>query len=628
MPDDKQPKTDNTDSDIHQPDFSISDDNEEKTTPEKDELTPEARELAELNQVENEAASEYRGSEPDTAPKPEAEPLEPVPALKKRGFKAWVKAHKKTVIFSSLGALVVIAALVIWFTDLRYSVMNLFGQAKVQLTIRDQKTKLSVPKANVTIGDKTGQADDKGVLALDSVPYGNQSLRVTKTGYADAQQAQKITHNNQTITVELQPTGTPIALKVVNKLTGAPLANAALSFEDSDATSDDKGAATLVVPPSSQTTIKVAVKAKGYNDATLDVKTDSDRAQTLSVTPEGSLYFLSKRTGTINVMRSDLDGGNQTVLLQGTGKESDAGTVLLASRDWSFLALLARRDDTPKAKLYLINTRTKAVSQMETEAGDITLAGWHGRNFIYALQREGVENWKPKAGALKSFNADTRQGKTLHETDAVGDSQATAATQSILSPYIVKNGVVFGVTWNASSGANLADKQQAIYSIGSDGSNKKTVAQYPTTQVTNLVGKLYEPNGIYYGLYGSAGFVKTVAVENGAAKDTNISGEDFSSRVYNTYLLSPSGNKTLWSESRDGKLSVLVGDGNGQNAKTILAAGDYTAYGWFGDEYVLLSKNKSELYILNAAGGAPLKVSDYHKPDFSSIGYGYGYGGF
>lgn len=187
---------------------------------------------------------------------------------------------------------------------------------------------------------------------------------------------------------------------------------------------------------------------------------------------------------------------------------------------------------------------------------------------------------------------------------------------------------MFGVTWNASSGANLADKQQAIYSIGSDGSNKKTVAQYPTTQVTNLVGKLYEPNGIYYGLYGSAGFVKTVAVENGAAKDTNISGEDFSSRVYNTYLLSPSGNKTLWSESRDGKLSVLVGDGNGQNAKTILAAGDYTAYGWFGDEYVLLSKNKSELYILNAAGGTPIKVSDYHKPDFSSIGYGYGYGGF
>jgi hypothetical protein len=93
-------------------------------------------------------------------------------------------------------------------------------------------------------------------------------------------------------------------------------------------------------------------------------------------------------------------------------------------------------------------------------------------------------------------------------------------------------------------------------------------------------------------------------------------------------LLSPSADQTFWSESRDGKNTLFIGDQGGQNGKQIASLSDYNTFGWFTDDYLLVSKNSSELYIMDKAGKqAALKVSDYHKPTQNFYGYGGGYGG-
>jgi hypothetical protein len=97
--------------------------------------------------------------------------------------------------------------------------------------------------------------------------------------------------------------------------------------------------------------------------------------------------------------------------------------------------------------------------------------------------------------------------------------------------------------------------------------------------------------------------------------------------------VSPLSDKVLWQEYRDGKNALFVGDAHGNNAKTIGTLSDYATYGWFGDEYILLSKGGSELYVARSDTtlsdtNKPLKVTDYYKPQNSYPGYGYGYGGF
>ena len=93
-----------------------------------------------------------------------------------------------------------------------------------------------------------------------------------------------------------------------------------------------------------------------------------------------------------------------------------------------------------------------------------------------------------------------------------------------------------------------------------------------------------------------------------------------------TYQMSPSGERVLWQESRDGKNVLFVADKNLAGGRQI-SVGDYATYGWAGEDYVLYSKNRSELYI--APAGSELngahKISDYHKATvYPSYGWGSG----
>jgi Tol biopolymer transport system component len=92
-------------------------------------------------------------------------------------------------------------------------------------------------------------------------------------------------------------------------------------------------------------------------------------------------------------------------------------------------------------------------------------------------------------------------------------------------------------------------------------------------------------------------------------------------------LLSPSGSNSFWAEARDGKSALFVGDQDGKNPKQVASLSEYTSYGWFTDDYLLVSKGSSELYIMSKAGGKPQKITDYYKPSVNYQGYGGGYGG-
>ena len=109
-----------------------------------------------------------------------------------------------------------------------------------------------------------------------------------------------------------------------------------------------------------------------------------------------------------------------------------------------------------------------------------------------------------------------------------------------------------------------------------------------------------------------------------------INDESFG-KFYPTYLLSPNSLHTFWYEPRDGKNTLFTGTPNGEAGKEIASLSEYVPYGWYSDDYLLVSKNSSELYILPATGagetGQVLKISDYHKPAVSFLGYGGGYGG-
>lgn len=604
-------------------DMQITDDTNKPDTAEdlsmdEPDTTPESDKSEESTDVTDGPPAPAESTPSETEPTTTA----PSPVGKKTNkLKLWVLNHKKLSIVLGVVLVLLIIAVVVGLTDLRYMVMNLFFKASADVTVIDEKSHQPVPNAKVTIAGSSAQTDKKGVAKLAKVPFGPQSAKVEKEAYATLQKNVRIEGSPQKLSLDLHPTGTPLNFTVTNKISGAVIKGAKITFNASDALTNTQGIATLNVPPQTVAEIEVKLSADGFNDATTKVKLEPNAKNAVTLTPSGKIYFLSKRTGKINVMSSNLDGTNQTVVIAGTGKESDLTTTLLASRDWKFLALKASRDSAKEA-VYSIDTSNNQMTTIDEGDANFTSVGWHDHDFVYTVDRNTVQYWQPNKLALKSYNADTKALRTLDQNGAEG-TQFSNKRQNLDNFYIVKDGLVYSRTWDG------AVHPAEIVFASTDGKQKKTVRTFDG--VYGLQARLYEPEGVYFAAYNGG---KTVyyEYENGSVKDIQISDADFNNKFYPTYLISPSSNSTYWYEPRDGKNFLQIGDANGQNAKEISPASEFVAYGWYSDDYVLASKKSSELYILPKAGvtniDKALKITDYHKPQINFAGYGYGYGGF
>ncbi len=550
----------------------------------------------------------------------------------------WMRSHKMLTI--PLFVLLVVAALVaIPWT--RYAIAGTFLKKEFKLAVVDSQTHKPVPSARVTLAGKQATTDSKGLAALHA-PVGTRTLEVAKKYYRTTHATVFVglgTQKNAPQTISLQATGRQVPVTIRNKITNKPLENVVIKASGTETKTDKKGQATLVVP-ADKASVSVTVSASGFNTITTDLRVTGEQlaANNFLLTPFGKMYFLSNQSGKIDVVKTDLDGQNRQVVLAGTGKEDKDTTVLLAARDWKYVALQSLRDGGKNAKLFLINTATDQVTTMDEGNANFTLVGWSDHHFVYQVSRPNVQAWEPKAQAIKSFDAPSQKLTILDETTAGGASGYDYLQEEYSQVFAFGSTVLYGKGWQSSTYTyttqHAKEKQATLNSVHADGTNKKTIqgfnlASSPSFWQSSVSLELrpYEANELYLRFGDGTQKEQFFEFEDGKVKPLTITSQEFYA-AYATYLLSPSGKQTFWSEERDGKNALFVGDDEGKNGKQIAALSEYQVYGWYSDDYLLVSKKGSELYILPSSGGIdPLKVTDYYKPAVSFRGYGGGYGG-
>jgi hypothetical protein len=570
---------------------------------------------------------------PESVETPEAVEETPVTPGKKenRLKRLWRKYLAKKKITIPLTILLILGILfaVPWT---RYKALGLFMTKNFSVTIVDAESNKPVSEAMVSLAGKTAATDGQGKAMLTVKP-GNSYLTVTKKYYEDTASGVTVTlsdsKNNKEI--KLRATGRQVPVTVTNKISGKGLKGAQITVLDTQAQTDDNGEAVLVLP-ADKNSEKVTLKLENFNDSTADIDiseqlTDKNK---LTLTPAGKIYFLSKQSGKIDVVKTNLDGTDRQTVLAGTGKEDNNNTVMLASRDWKYLALYSSRD-SEKAKIYLIETASDKLTAMDEGDADFQLIGWHNHNFVYKVTRN-KKIWEPKREALKSFSGDNKALATMHESSAEG-SESNYKYESFGSYYITNQGLVYATNWSASGwNSNLDGKQNEIILAKTGTSDRKVIKGIPipaNRSYSSLEARLYEPDEVYFAAqHGDK--PQFYEYEDGAVKDAkDVTSQTFYDKIYSTFLLSPSGAMTFWGEPRDGKTTLFVGNTKGEEQQDIGALSELTPYGWFSDDYLLTSKKGSELYIMAKTKDAPqFKISDYHKPDYNGQGYGYGYGGF
>ena len=568
-----------------------------------------------LGQAMNEAEEE--AAQPADKPRPKAK-------------RAW---SRKKIILVISGVVAAIIALLFMIPATRYAIVGVLVKRDVTVTLHDSKTNKPVSNVAVQLDGKTATTDAKGLATLRSVAVGSKKLTASKKYYKNLSSdiLVPITGANPTFQVDIQATGRQVPVKVVNKISKQPLEGVQVSVDDTSSKTDKNGEAVMVLP-ADKSEIDAVVSGNGYNNLPVKI-TVTDQLEdknTFALTPSGKLYFLSKRSGTIDVLKADLDGGNVETVLKGTGKEEEYGTVLLASRDWKYLALKARRD-SDQPKLYLIETNNSKLSVIDEGDVEFSLVGWHNSHFMYTLNRTKLKNWEPKHYALKSFNATSGSLGILDETGGSGSDDYHYVYERLDNVYILNNELVYSKEWSSSLYPMLSGKTMTVNSVRPDGSNKRVVKSFPQEENGYYIGtaRLYKPQEVYFEVYQKSQRSFWEYEDDKLSEAKDINGDSYYTKFYPTFLLSPSSKATFWYEPRDGKNTLFLGNANGDEGKEIATLSEYTPYGWYGDGYLLVSKGGSELFVMaRDRPDATLKVTDYHRPRVDFSGYGYGYGGF
>jgi hypothetical protein len=514
----------------------------------------------------------------------------------------------------------------------RYPVLALFVKQTVAVVVTDSVTGNPVSGAPVVLDNQTQQTNSAGAVNF-TVPVGRRSLMISKTYYRDVHRSLliDIMDHHTVIAIKLIATGRQVPVKVINKLTGKPVPEALLTIGSVTARTNASGEVTVVLPaaPSTQ---PVILTADGYSQLSsmVQITTAVVPGNSFALIPAGRIYFLSNLSGKVDVVSTALDGSDRKVVLAGTGNEDAANTVLLVSRDWQYLALLSKRDAGNHPKLFLITTATGALTTIDSSASSYSIVGWNNHYFVYQAIRGDDQSWIPGAVTVKSYNADTAKSVTLATTNATGTNMNDAQYENIFQTIFIGNALIYTKTWYRYPGyIGVSGQQNVLMSVKADGTGSKALKSVDAAQyyISNL--NLAKPNQAYLAVYdnnsSNPNYYRLDA--NGNLTQSSTITSDTVSQNYPTYFISPAGSSTFWTEPRDGKNTLFVGDANGLNGNQIASLSDYAPYGWFSDDYVLVQKGQSELYIMPVSGGTPVKIADYYKPSLDMFGYGGGYGG-
>jgi hypothetical protein len=553
-----------------------------------------------------------------------------------RRFLGWYKTNKKKSIpLTVLVLIAVFAALPMT----RYEAAGVVLKKDLHLKVTDSTTGTPVSGADVSLGSAHAVTDGSGNVVLKQVSVGQHNVLVTKKYYKNSSTEVLVpilsekTINN----IKFVATGRQVKISAKDLISSSSLANVDIKVAGVNAKTDKTGSAIVVLPVGTKTE-KATLSLDNYNTAEVEVKASDQTIQENSykLTPSGKVYFLSKLSGKIDVVKTNLDGSSRQTVLAGTGKEDDRDTVLLASRDWQYLALKSKRDNGP-AKIYLIETSSDKLTAIDEGKADFSPVGWKDHYFIYHVARNGVPEWQPNAVSIKSFNAQTKQLLTLVNTNASGTSNYDAIYESLFSTnvYILGDNLVYAKNWYRYPGyLSVAGKQNTLSIIHPDGSGGKTAKSIDAQSSYFSNFKLNNPEELYFQTYNSNSSESTdysLSESGTVTQKTNLTDKDWSTQP-TTYLASPSNKQAFWSDERDGKVDLSLGDYEGENGKSIARLStDFQTYGWYGDNYLLVSKKSSELYIMPKSGvkdeSQLIKISDYHKPAQNFYGYGGGYGG-
>lgn len=490
-----------------------------------------------------------------------------------------------------------------------------------------QTQRIPLSGVSIKVDGKEVVTDGTSPIKLVKLKPGKRTLTITKANYKTetvpftANLTFGTQHNN--LAKKMTATGRQVKVLVTNFISDEAIPEASIRYKSSTAKTDKSGEALITLPIEDKKTYDLLLSKEGFNDGTQSIAVASKpttKAQTIHLTPAGKVYFLSRASGKIDVVKSNLDGSNRETVLAGTGREIDGTTTMISTTDWRYLALSTHRESN-KAQIIIIDTNNDSTTTADEGNATFTLYGWDGKKLVYTSENQDTPAWKTGRNRLKSYDADSKKLAVLYQTVATGTSDSDYQAESLSQISLVNHRVLYQVA-NYTPGTT-----SHMYSTTLSNNSQKPLFSYKTSELSLSLTYTSADEAYYTGYsYTTNKYTYYEVTEDNSWKTADKAPDDTSQY---TYFVSPDGKHLLWSEERDGKQTVFLGDSDAKNEQKLYSLSELKPYAWFTDKYALYSKKDSELYIATVKPNSTTKkITDYHRPrDVSFRGYGGGGGG-
>lgn len=548
-----------------------------------------------------EAASEE--ALPAAQPAPRANPM-------KRAW-AWLTAKRWRLILVSGGTVMVGAGSAVAFTDLRYPVVGAVWKSTVELRVVDAKSSLPVARATVTLAGQTELTDKTGAAKFTRVAPGKTTVKVARVAYEPSAQAQTIGFGGVSLgNIKLKATGVQVVSQVSNFLSGGSVEGVEVKAGEVQATTDATGRAVLVFPPSANgATETIEYSKDGFNTLKVSTKVQlNGKPITAVMTPAGKAYYLSNRSGKVDLYESLLDGSKASMVLAGTGSEDTETGILPDVKHPAYLALVSNREGKRDTygnvvhSLYIFNTESQKLTKIEDSYSFGHYRAWVGDSLVYEKYLSGAE-----CPDIKFYTPGAQKGATVLSAAGMG------GCPKLLAPY--------GEGFFYSISAGASDKS-GIYFGQLGGKAAKRVADTPSSQIVRKAK--HTLLSVYYS-YNPSYKADWLSVDTEALTSTKVASgpANTASRAYND---SPAGTYSSFIEERDGKSELYLTDSKGGSEKKLTALGSVNQFvNWVGNDYIVFSVTKSDenaLYVVAVNGGKVTKLADFYRANNRTYGGG------
>lgn len=498
---------------------------------------------------------------------------------------AWARSITLLLIFAAIAAAAVYPAS-------RYYILNTFGvRASLSLRVIDEKTDQPLKNVMVSIDSASGETDKDGNISLNGIKLGDQELSITKPAFADFNEHITVGWGSNPIGDRaLTPVGSRYKFEIKDYVSGKPIPDAEAVSGEANASANSGGEIVLVVADQNESEVKVKITAPNYRSDTVTLAVGDKAAHSISLVPAKVHAFVSKRSGTYDLYKIDVDGKNEKMILAGTGSESENTTVILPSPASDLIAYVAMRGDhhssdgTVDSDLMIVNLSNNQVTDVDYSKS-LQLLGFVDSKLVYVKIDETQKDNSPDRQQLISYDTGTQQSQVLDKANYFNDA-------------LIADGTVY-----YAPAQYTKDARTGLYSINPDGSGKSTVYD---KEVWNLLRTAYdkldvavEQNWYQYDL--AAGSFNAL---DGAPADQQT-------RIYTP---SPDGEKSAWVDNRDGKGVLLIYDtATGQDSIIHSQSGLANPVSWLDNEHLVYRvSNSSETadYVISLEGGQPKKIRD------------------